>query len=112
MIDEIKLFYQPIKNDMKRYGNIQNFTIGQGDDYAIVFLLDCIYFKKYDSVTATGLSKQQALDAVPEVIQQINFTRNLGGTNKRVMFFIVEEAKKTFLYFSQTTVRVLQIFLL
>ena len=46
MIDEIKLFYQPIKNDMKRYGNIQNFTIGQGDDYAIVFFARLYLFQK------------------------------------------------------------------
>ena len=47
------------------------------------------------------LSKQPKLDANPKVIQQINFTGNLCGTDDRVMFFIVEEAKETILDFSQ-----------
>ena len=38
------------------------------------------------------LSKQQALDADPKAIQQINFTGNIRGANNRVMFFIIEEA--------------------
>ena len=41
------------------------------------------------------LSKQQALNADPKAIQQINFTENLarnGNANSR-MFFTVEEAK-------------------
>ena len=51
-------FYQPIKNDMKRYDSIRNFTTGQEDDYATVCLLDYIYFKKNYSLTAIDLSKQ------------------------------------------------------
>ena len=42
------------------------------------------------------LSNQQALDADPKVLQQINFTGNLvreGNANTK-MFFIIEEAKK------------------
>ena len=41
------------------------------------------------------LSKQQALDADPKATQQINFTGTLSGNNKRIMFFIIEEAKET-----------------
>ena len=37
-------------------------------------------------MTAIDLSKQQALDANPNAIQQINFTRNLRGANNRVLF--------------------------
>ena len=44
-----------------------------------------------------GLGKQQALDADPKAIQQINFTGNLG--NQPTIFFIIEEAKENFLYF-------------
>ena len=76
---------------------------------------------------AGDLSKQQALDADPRAIQQINFTANLdraGNTrvyliqqinftanldragNTRV-YFILEEAKETILDFSQGTVNVL-----
>ena len=45
------------------------------------------------------LSKQQALDADPRAIQQINFTANLGRKGNRI-FFILEEAKETVLNFS------------
>ena len=42
---------------------------------------------------AIDLSKQQALDADPRAIQQINFTANLDrGGNTRI-YFILEEAK-------------------
>ena len=39
------------------------------------------------------LSKQQALDAKPRAIQQINFSANLGNTRNTTMFFIIEEVK-------------------
>ena len=39
-------------------------------------------------------------------MQQINFTGNLGGSNNRVIFSIVEEAKETILNFSKRTVKV------
>ena len=51
---------------------------------------------------ATDLSKQQALDANPRAIQQINFTENLDEA--ATMFFIMEEAKETILDFSLGTV--------
>ena len=50
---------------------------------------------------AINLSKQQALDAVPKAIQQINFTGNLSGNDNKLIFFITEEAKETILDFSQ-----------
>ena len=56
---------------------------------------------------AIHLSKQQALDADPKAIQQINFTGNLDRAEGAKMFFIIEEAKETVLYFSQGTVKVL-----
>ena len=56
---------------------------------------------------AIDLSKQQALDANPRVIQQINFTANLDRAGYKRMFFIIEEAKETILDFSQGTVKVL-----
>ena len=52
------------------------------------------------------LSKQQALDADPRAIQQINFIENLDRNGSTRMFFILEEAKETILDFSQGTVRV------
>ena len=42
---------------------------------------------------ATYLSRQQALDADPKVIQQITFTANLERQGNTTMFFVIEEAK-------------------
>ena len=56
---------------------------------------------------AIDLSKQQALDAGPRAIQQIDFTANLDRAGHITMFFIIEVAKETILDFSQGTVRVL-----
>ena len=49
---------------------------------------------------ATDLSKQQALDAVPKAIYQINLTTNLDRDGNTTIFFITEEAKETILDFS------------
>ena len=53
------------------------------------------------------LSKQQALDADPKAIQQINFTANLDRAGDTRIYFILEEAKETIFDFSQGTVKVL-----
>ena len=44
-------------------------------------------------MTAIDLGKQQAIDANPKAIQQINFSGNLDGANNRVILFVTEEAK-------------------
>ena len=56
---------------------------------------------------AVDLSKQQALDADPKAIQQINFTANLERVGNIRFYFILEEAKETVTEFSQGTVKVL-----
>ena len=56
---------------------------------------------------AVDLSKQQALDADPRAIQQINFTANLDRAGNTRVYLILEEAKETILDFSQETVKVL-----
>ena len=56
---------------------------------------------------AVDLSKQQALDADPKVIQQINFTANLDRAGNIRVYFILEEAKETILDFLQGSVKVL-----
>ena len=56
---------------------------------------------------AIDLSKQQALDANPKAIEQINFTANLNRAGNIRLYFIPEEAKETVLDFSQGTVKVL-----
>ena len=77
MIDGKNFFDQPVKNDKVTYENIRKIATGQGDDYTTGCLLDYIYFKKYYKMIAVDLSKQQALDADPKAIQQINFRANL-----------------------------------
>ena len=106
MIDGKNFFDQPINSMIKTYENIRKITIGQGDDYTTGCLLDYAYFKKYYKMIAIDLSKQQALDADPKAIQQINFTANLDRANTR-FYFILEEAKETVFEFLQGTVKVL-----
>ena len=53
------------------------------------------------------LNKQQALDADPRAIQQINFTANLDRAGNTRIYFILKVAKETILNFSQGTVKVL-----
>ena len=56
---------------------------------------------------AIDLGKQEALDADPKAIQQINFTANLDRAGNTRIYFILEEAKETIFEFSQGTVKVL-----
>ena len=58
---------------------------------------------------AIEFSKQQALDADPRAIQQINFTANLDSANNTRIYFILEESKEAKLNFAQGTVNVLQL---
>ena len=70
-------------------------------------MLDYPYFKDHYKMIAIDLGKQQALDADPRAIQQINFTANLDLAGNTTMFFIIEEAKETVLNFLQGNVKVL-----
>ena len=56
---------------------------------------------------AIDLSKQQALDADPKAIQQINFTANLDRAENTRFYFILLEAEETVFQFSQRAVKVL-----
>ena len=53
---------------------------------------------------AIDLSNQQALDAGPRAIQQINFAGNI--EQQATIFFIIEKVKETVLDFSQGTAKV------
>ena len=77
MINGQNVFDQPVKNNLRTYDNIRKIAIGQGDDYITGVLLDYNYFNDYYKMKEIGLSKQQALDADPKAIQQINFTGKL-----------------------------------
>ena len=101
MIDGKNFFDQPINSELR---NIRKIATGKGDDYTTGCLLDYSYFKENYKVIAIDLSNQQALDADPRAIQQINFTKNLDRAGNTTMFFII-----TLLDFSQGTIKVLQI---
>ena len=106
-IDGRNVFGQPINSDIKTYENIRKNATGQGDDYTTGCLLDYHYFKENYKMIAIDLIKEYVLDAGPRAIQQINFTGNLNRAGETTMFFILEEAKKTVLDFSQGTTKVL-----
>ena len=100
MIDGKNFLDQPVKNDKVTYENIRKIAIGQGDDYTTGCLLDYTYLKKYYKMVAIDLSKQQALDADPRAIQQINFTANLHRPGNTRISFLMKQ-KKLFLIFQK-----------
>ena len=107
MINGENIFDQPIKNNKVTYENIRKIATGQGDDYTTGCLLDYSYFADNYKMIAVDLSKQQALDADPRAIQQINFTADLDRAGNTRVYLILEEAKENILDFSQGTVQVL-----
>ena len=86
MIDGKNFFDQPVKNDKVTYKNIRKVATGEGDDYTTCCLLDYAYFKNYYKMIAVDLSKQQALDADPKAIQQINFKASLDRNRRQNKF--------------------------
>ena len=56
---------------------------------------------------AKDLSKQQALDADPRAMQQINFTANLDRDDNTRFYFILEGVKETVFELSQGAIKVL-----
>ena len=111
MINEQKIFDQPIKDDLVTLANNQLcnhlLATGQGDDYTTGYLLEYSYFKNYYKMIAINLSKQQALNRDPKTIQQVNFAANLNREGQMAIYFANEKAKQTVLDFSLGTVRVL-----
>ena len=77
IIDGQNVFDEPVKNDMRTYDDIQKLATCSGDNYTTGCLLDCPYFNEHFELIAMDLSKQQALDVDPKVIQKINLTGNL-----------------------------------
>ena len=107
MINGEIFFDKPIRNNKVTYEHIRKIATGQGDDYTTSCLLDYPYFKDTYKMIAIDLSKQQALDADPRGIQQINFISNLNRAGNTTIYFILEEVNKTILDFPQGTVKVL-----
>ena len=97
MTDGKNFFDQPINSDLKTYENIRKIATGQGDDYTTGCLLDYSYFKDHYKMIAIDLSKQQALDADPRAIQQINFTANLDRAGiKQCSLLLKKQKSKSF----------------
>ena len=107
MINEENTFEQSIKDNKVTYKNIRKVASGKGDDYTAGCLLDYTYFRGSYKTIAVDLSRQQALDADPRAIQQINFTANLDRAGNTRVYFILEESKETKPDFAQGTVKVL-----
>ena len=111
MIYGQNVFNQPVKNSLRTCDNTGKIWTGEGDNYTIGCQLDCSCFNEYYKMIAIYLSKQQALDADPKAIQQINFTINLNriedANDNRTMFFIIEEPKETISDCPWVTVKVL-----
>ena len=78
---------------MKTSGKI---ATGHGDDYSTGCLIDYSYFMDTYKIIAVGLSKQQALDADPRAIQQINFTANLDTAGNTRIYLFSKKQKKLF----------------
>ena len=102
MTDGNLFFDQSVKHDLRTYDNIRKFATDQGYNYITGCLQDCCDFKKYYTLIAIDLSKQQKIDADPKGIQQINITENLEEDNA-TKFFIIEEAKETVSQFSKVS---------
>ena len=112
MINGQNIYNQPVKSNLRTYDNIGKIATGQRDDYTTSCLLDYNYFNKHYKMIPIDLSKQQAFDADPKAIHQINFAGNLaqdGNANKKI-FFIIEDAKETIFDLSRGTVKVLKFY--
>ena len=107
MVDGKNVFDQPINSKLKTYESIRKIATGKVDNYTTGCLLNYSCFKENYKMIAIDLRKQQALDADPRAIEQINFAANLDRAGNTTMFSIIEEAKETVLAFSQGTVKVL-----
>ena len=104
MIDGKNFFDQPMNSDLKTYENIRKIDTGHRDGYTTGLLVRLFLFQ---IMIDADLSKQQALDADPRAIQQINSTANLDRAENTTKFFIIEKAKETVFEFTQGTVKVL-----
>ena len=116
MINGENFFDQPIRDNKVTYEklllenllrNIRRIATGRGDDYTTASFLDYPYFRDSYKMIVVDLSKQQALDADPRAIEQINVAANLDGAGNTRIYFILEESKETKLDFAQGTVKVL-----
>ena len=103
MIHGRNFFHQRLNNKVRTYDNIRMIANSRVDDNMTDFLLDYHYFKDHYKEIIIDLSKQPALNANANAIQQINLTGNLNAN--ATIFLILEEIKETIL--EEGTMRVL-----
>ena len=89
-----KSIWSTSKNDLRTDGDIQNIATGQGDECTIGCLQNYHYFKEKYKMMTKDLSKQQALNTDPKLMQKINFTRNLDQPGITTMSHILQEVTK------------------
>ena len=104
-IDGRNFYDQPINDSIKQYDEIRKISIGQGDDYTTVCLLDFAYFREKYRLIASDGSKQKALDADSRAIQQTIFTGKVSANV--IIYYILKKSKETILEFSKGITKVL-----
>ena len=103
IIDKLAFFDFPIKTEEEAYEKI--IDISRNNEYTTGDLLDYDYFKKYSTLIATDLSKQQLLQENEDLIQQINVIGKLEEAAN--VFIIIEKKENTILEFSQNLANVI-----
>ena len=92
MTDGQNFFDQPVNNDVRAFESIRKIATGNKDGYTTGCLLYYTYFKENCKLIVIYLSKQQALNAYPKTLQQINFIGNLECVADATrLFFIIKE---------------------
>ena len=92
-IDGKNVFGQRVKNNKITYENIRKIATGKGDDSITGCLLDYVYFLDNYKMIAIDLSKQNALDADPRAVQQINFSADLVQIIQKSFSFLKKQKK-------------------
>ena len=102
-IDKLEFFDLPIKTEEEAYEKIMD--ISRNNEYTTGNLLDYDYFKKHYKLIAIDLSKQQVLQEIEDLIQQINFIGRLENAGN--VFIIIEKKEYTILENSQSLANVI-----
>ena len=103
IIDKLAFFDLPIKTEEEAYEKI--IDISRNSENTSGNLLDYDYFKNYYKLIAIDLSKQQLLQEIENLMQQINFIGRLEVAAS--VFIIIEKKEHTILEFSQNFANVL-----
>ena len=103
IIDKLAFFDLPIKTEEEAYEKI--IDISRNNEFTTGNLLDYDYFKKYYTLIAIDLRKQQVLQENEDLIQQINFIEKLEEAAN--VSIIIEKKENAILEFSQNFANVI-----